>query len=96
MGLHIFNPERYFILPLRDLKASMNIIEDMTLKYQISFHLIFGTESELSTVPTFKKMLEQLKLSNSLNIKSPFGELKPELCSICGNTHFVNECKEEA
>jgi hypothetical protein len=59
MAINFWEIGKVSLIRLTNMKASMKIIEKMTQKYNVSFHLIFGNEKEISTVDVFKKVFDK-------------------------------------
>jgi hypothetical protein len=59
MAINFWEVGKVSIIRLTNTKASMKIIEKMTQKYTVSFHLIFGTEKEISTCDVFKRVFDK-------------------------------------
>lgn len=64
IGLYFNDFNLSFVVELHDMKKSLKLVDDMTLKYTCSFNLIIGSDDEVSTLPDLKNKLK-LKLQRN-------------------------------
>jgi hypothetical protein len=73
MFIHYYDINRIFFIELNNMKKSMEIIEKMTKKYMIRFHLLFGNDNIIAKNKIYKKLLKTKRnkqciiLNNYLN-----------------------------
>lgn len=62
MGIHYLESDIVSVMEIQDMKEHMKIIEKMTQKYTVSFHLIIGNYVQVSSYEPFMlKMLPKQK-----------------------------------
>ena len=72
IAMNFWPVDKGFVLELRNMKASMDIVNHMTQTINVSFHLVFGNDDEISTVATFKENLKQQRNDSSRPVLNAF------------------------
>lgn len=68
LAMDFWECDRSYIMELRDMDESMKIIERMTAKYQVSFHLILGNDDEVATIDKFRDVLKERRHDKSTHV----------------------------
>ena len=58
IGLYFNDFNLSFVVELHNMKKSLKLVDEMTLKYTYSFNLIIGSDNEVSTLPDLKNKLK--------------------------------------